>query len=897
MIIKLRFTLLITVLFVLIAGSLKAQKAISKNYELWYNAPAPNRGSDYKIVKAGGKPFDEDWENWSLPIGNGYMGASLFGRTDTERVQLTENSLSNKGMYKIGSLTNFSEFFLDFNHPNPTNYKRSLSLNKAVSYVTYTYDNVNYSRSYFTSYPDKVLVIKLKADAAGKISFTARPTIPYLKNSDTTALKDDGRTGIVNAKNDVITLSGNLQYYNVDYEGQFKIIPFGGKLTAVNDANGDHGKIMVNNADSAIIIVALGTNYKMLSSVFSEPDPLKKLLGFSHPHQKVSDIISAASQKTYAQLLGSHLNDYQKYFSRVSLDLNSKIPSIPTNELLANYKANKIDHYLEELYFQFGRYLLISSSRKGALPANLQGVWSQYDVSPWTSGYWHNVNVQMNYWPAFNTNLAEMFTSYTDYNEVFRPEAFKNATAYVKKNNPNLVDNTLGGNGWTIGTAASPYVISSPGSHSGPGTGGFTAKLFWDEYDFTRDKKLLAKTDYPAMLGMAKFLSKVLIDTTGHLLAFPSSSPEQFGIKTRYYETLGCAFDQQMIYENHQDVLKSSEVLGENNEFLKLLKNQINQLDPVQVGQSGQIKEFREEKKYGDIGEYHHRHISQLVGLFPGTMINSKTPVWLDAAKVTLNERGDVSKGWSMAHRLNAWARLKDGDRAYKLYRDLLQTGTFDNLWDSHPPFQIDGNFGGTAGVAEMLLQSHEGYIEPLAALPSAWTSGSFKGLVARGNFEIAATWAKEGNVQIEIVSIVGTHCVVKFPNMRQLILKDGNGKLIKFKAETDNLISFDTQKGVKYILTGLKFDKNIEAPKNLQMVKKENKIFFNWEASTSAVSYNLYRAVENAATYELIKKNIKSLNCMYLLTDNIDNKRVTFKIVAVSKEKKLSEGSITYHN
>lgn len=871
--------------------------SMTTKYQLWYNAPAPNRGSDFSIVKAGGKPFDADWENWSLPIGNGYLGACIFGRTDIERVQLTENSLSNKGLYGIGSLTSFAEMLIDFNHEKFTNYRRSLNLDQSVAEVNYICNGVNYSRAYFASYPDKVLVIKLKANASGKISFTLRPTIPYLKKSDTTALKDDGRTGIVTARENIITLSGNMQYYNIDYEGQFKVLHFGGSLKSENDTNNDHGKIIVSNADSAVILVALGTNYQLKSSVFTETVPSKKLEGFPHPHQKVTEIIEAASKKSSIVLFQNHLKDYQKYFSRVHLNLEAKKSTIPTDSLLANYKNGIIDHYLEELYFQYGRYLLISSSRKGTLPSNLQGIWSQYDVSPWTSGYWHNVNVQMNYWPAFNTNLAEMFASYVDYNKAFREAAFSNGSRYVKKLNPSAFDSTKNANGWAIGTGASPYSIHSPGSHSGPGTGGFTTKLFWDEYDFTRDINALKLTDYPAMASMAQFLSKVVKENNGLLLTDPSASPEQ-KVNNKNYETVGCAFDQEMIYENHHDVLKSAKILNDKSPIVATIQQQINKLDPIQVGWSGQIKEYREEKKYGDIGEYHHRHISQLVGLYPGTIINSTTPAWIDAAKVTLNERGDVSKGWSMAHRLNAWARIKDGNRAYKLYQTLLQQGTFDNLWDSHPPFQIDGNFGGTAGVAEMLLQSHEGFIEPLPALPSGWMNGSFEGLVARGNFEVSAKWNNGQATNFQIKSNVGETCRIKYSKISKALLKDKTGKIISFKNIEKDVIEFATSKGMTYLVSAIPAHSIIQTPGKVSATSLDNNNYhIQWEKSNDAVSYNFYVAMDNSPDYTLVKNNITDSHLNYELKVAANNSRCSFRITAVSKDGTESNGVLAYIN
>ena len=869
----------------------------NKTYKLWYDVPAPNRGADWSVVQAGGKPYDADWENWSMPIGNGWLGASIFGRTDTERIQLTENTLANKSLYKLGGLTNFAEVYLDINHKNPTNYQRGLSISDAISYTKYKQDGVEYTRECFASYPDKVLVIKLKANVKGKLSFVVRPVIPYLKNADTT--KDgDYRTGIVSAKGDLITFSGKMGFYNIAYEGQLKVANFGGTQKAINDANGGNGKIEITNADSVLILVAVGTNYKLESKVFTEHEATKKLDGNPLPHDKISAIINASSNKSYRQLLQTHLADYHTYFNRAQLDLGGVEPTLPTDKLLTNYKAGNHDPYLEELYFQFGRYLLISSSRKGTMPANLQGIWSQYDVSPWTSGYWHNVNVQMNYWPAFNTNLAEMFTAYVDYNKAFREEAYKKATEYITANNPTTLSKQEGGNGWTIGTGASAFNIMGPGGHSGPGTGGFTTKLFWEHYDFTRDIDALKQTDYPAILGMGKFLSKVVKPTNdGLLLANPSASPEQ-KVNGKNYETIGCAFDQEMIYENHHDLLKMAQLLGDKDPIVKTVESQLGKLDPIQVGWSGQIKEYREEKKYGDIGEYKHRHISNLVALYPGTIINSNTPAWIDAAKVTLTERGDFSRGWAIAHRLNLWARAKEGDRAYTLFTNLLSTCTKDNLWDTHPPFQIDGNFGGTAGIAEMLLQSHEGYIAPLPALPTNWKTGSYKGLVARGNFEVSASWNNGQANRFEIKSRVGGECKIFYPNISKAIVTDAAGTKLHFTKESADLISLQTTKGATVKITAIPVFDKITPPDTLIAKQLDaSTVELSWGAVTKTASFNLYKALGNSPTYDLIIAGQQGCSYRFKATDIAKLGRCTFKVTKIGKDGRESMGKLVYVN
>lgn len=876
------------------------------DYELWYNEPANNRG-DVIPINESERPIDIDWERWSLPIGNGYMGASIFGGTSTERLQLTDKTLYIRGLWRAETQTSFGDLYLDFFHDLRTNYRRSLNLNKGIAEVSYEYQGIKYHREYFMSYPDNVLVIKLTADKPGSLSFNVRPqiahlvpfgplqrtdtmTIGYLSGPTQTRFSYNGREGKVFAKDDMITLRGRTEYLKLIYEAQIKVIPVNGSISARNDSNADHGTIRVENADSAVILLALGTNYRLSPQVFSAK-PSEKLKGCPDPHAEISQRLTKAVQKGYDRLRATHISDFSSLTGRVQLNIGKKSP-LPTDRLLTAYRQGKHDTYLEELFFHYGRYLLISSARKGTLPPTLQGVWNQYELAPWNGNYTHNINIQMNYWPAFNTNLIELFESYADYHKAYRPMAEQFASKFIKMHHPQHFSGKPGGNGWTMGTGAGAYMVGMPGGHSGPGMAAFTSKLFWEYYAFTNDRQILKETSYPAVLGVADFLSKVTTDTLGLLLASPSASPEQYAKATnRPYPTIGCAFDQQMIYENHQDAIRAAALLGDRNKNIRLFKEQSKRLDPVQIGNSGQIKEYREEQHYGDIVlEQSHRHISQLIGLYPGTLINENTPAWLDAAKVSLNRRGDVSTGWSMAHKINLWARTKEGNRAHNLVTALLANGVHENLWTTclavlRSPFQIDANFGGTAGIAEMLLQSHEGYIHVLPALPDAWKDGSFKGLTARGNFEVSANWKKGQLVQTEILSGQNNICILKYPNIARSVLKDADGATVKYQPIGKDKISFRTKARQTYVATDIPPYKTIAAPQELKADFNGDTVFLQWKSSKDATAYSIYRTRNNNPEYELIATGIKQPIYEYTASELKDTDYLILKVISLDQE------------
>ena len=848
-----------------------AEKA-SKALRLWYTEPAPDS--------------DTGWINRSIPMGNGYMGVNVFGGTTSERIQITENSLydavAGKGLRRSG-LNNFAEVYLDFDHNNVSNYERELSLNEGVSHVKYMHDGVEYSREYFASYPDKVMAIRLSASKAKALSFTLRPTIPFLGS---------GKSGSVLAKGDTITLSGVMKHYQVKFEGQFKVIISGGTMKA--DNNKSSGTISVSEADSAVILIAVGTNYQFDPKVFLTDDAANKLADFPDPHAKVVSYLADASAKSYEQLLANHQTDYLELYDRVSLNLDSSEPTIPTNELVDAYPDGDSSQYLEELAFQFGRYMLICSSRAGTLPPHLQGIWNVYEKPPWSSQYLHDTNVQMAYAPAFSTNMPELFASYVGYFKTFEPRQRLYATEYIKEFNAAQLDPS-GDNGWSGPFWSNPYNVTGKSRVAGFGTGAWIAQMHWDYYDFTRDESLLRDTVYPVMYGQANFVSRFVKDVDGVLLANPSSSPEQ-----KLRNTIGTTFDQQMFYENHHNTLEAALILGSSGSRLDTFKTQLPLLDPIQIGKSGQIKEFRQEEYYDDIGDPNHRHTSMLLGLYPGQLINDTTPAWLDAAEVSLTKRTNKTKiGWARAERIAMWARVHNGEEAYAYYKQLLGENYLHNLFNDHrgdPLFQADANYGATAGVAEMLLQSQDYVVAPLAAMPSTWTKGSYRGLLARGNFEVSAKWSQGHASRLEVLSKSGGTLELRYPNVAQAVFKTPEGQTVKFVAKSSDRVSIETTLGKTYVVTEIPVCMAVIAPSNLTLKQDDasDQIELSWTLSADATKYNLYRAVGNAPDYELIASDIEDTNFVYKAPDLKQIEQMTLRVTSVRADGRESEQGAT---
>jgi len=734
------------------------------------------------------------WENSSYPLGNGHFGVSFFGGIEEELWQFTEKSLhvrdpeTPETNYSYIGLSSLCELRLlqDQKPGEAKNFLRELDVVDAVGTVSYEVGGAQFTRETIASYPDRCFAARIRASSPGKVSFRLKALHAYLN-----AYRD----GTVEAVGtNTLVMKGVTRPYGVKYEVHIGVETKGGQIRA--EGQGAAGELIVDGADEAFVYVALGTNYRLDPQVYLTKKHEDKLAGREVPSAEIAQALASARKLGWDALRKRHGEDVSRVLDSVTLDLGGRDPGTPTRLLLANPKPDPAAaRYLEELYFQFGRYLLFSSSRKGTLAANLQGTWNMLRKAPWMAGYWANINTQMNYWPAFPTGLEETFDPYYDLFHAVFPAHLEVGAATLKKWNRTPVPGA-----WSLGTSLTPFRVYNPGATSGAGTGPFVILLLWEWYQFTGDPAVLEKL-WPFTLGSSRFLvAAVQEQPDGTLLFDPSFSPENAPSKESH-SLPGTTYDQQLATENHRITLEVARLLGKSDPILETIKAQLPKLSPIQIGTSGQIKEFRQENAYGEFGEAKHRHISHLMGLFPGTLITEKKE-WMDAARVSLDLRGDKTSGWGMAHRLNCWARLRDGNRCLKILHQMFRSATLPNLWDICPPFQIDGNLGGTSGIAEMLLQSYAGSIDLLPALPSAWASGSFSGLVARGGFRLDAAWKDARLTNVSVTSTWGKICRFRAEGATAWTIKDKSGKVLpsRFDAKT-GIVEFAAVPGSTYSL------------------------------------------------------------------------------------------------
>lgn len=760
---------------------------MDKPLKLWYNQPA------------------RIWEE-ALPLGNGRTGAMVFGGIHEERFQLNDHTLWSGGPeqgnnpkaaellpvlreaifkkdYKRAEETlrnmqgpysarylPLGDLHLSFDLVGTTDqYIRALDLNEAISTVGFYNNGTTYQREAFISHPAKAMVVRLKADKKGKLNLKLRlnSKLRHQTKAIPNGLIMQGQAPYTVAARNYFPEQVLYNDKGIRFEVHLGVELKGGKIITQDSV------LEIRKADEVTIYLSEATNF-----VAFDRDPGS---GAVDAGKIASKQLIAAMNKGFERLKEEHILDYKSLFDKVDFKLEGggDYSKLSTDQRLKFFRKQGDDLSLQELYYQFGRYLLIASSRPGSRPANLQGIWNDHIQPPWGSNYTININTEMNYWLAENTNLSECHEPLLS----FIRELAVNGEQTAKVN--------YGiSEGWMAHHNSDLWAKTSPVGHFDEDKtyypqafcwqmgGAWLSTHLWEHYQYNRDITFLRKQAYPLMKGTAQFLMHWLVEDqeSGYWVTAPSTSPENhFAYDGEKYAIgKGTAMDLSIVRELFMTVIKAAEELDVDSEFRNALKERLLKVYPYQIGRYGQIQEWFDDV---DDPKDTHRHISQLFGLFPGREIDPfSTPDLARASKVTLEHRGDVSTGWSMAWKINWWARLRDGDRAYEILQKAFNYinpadktvrsngggGTYPNLFDAHPPFQIDGNFGATAGITEMLMQSHNGIIDLLPALPKAWKDGHLKGIKARGNFEIDLSWKDHSIETVVLKSIVGGACTIR---------------------------------------------------------------------------------------------------------------------------------------
>ena len=857
---------------------------------LWYDEPT-SQGTN---ILGAGSGYDTDeknrWQQHTLPIGNGDMGANVYGEIASEHLTFNEKTLWTGGPsesrkdYMGGnstekgqdgaSLKNIQKLFAegktseataacnnllvgisngygayqpwgdiyfdykDITEKNATEYQRDLDLKTAISTVSFKEDGTQYTREFFMSHDDDVLVARLEAKGSEKLNLDVR--FPS---------KQGGKT--VAEGNDTLKLCGALTDNQMKYASYLTVKADNGSVTGSGD------KLTVKDASAVTVYLSAATDYKNAFYNEDKTEDYYYRTGETDEAlaKRVKETVDKAVEKGYKEVKATHLEDYQELFNRVSLNIGQTVSEKTTDDLLKTYKDGSASEpekrQLENMLFQYGRYLTIASSREDSqLPSNLQGVWNSLTNPPWSSDYHMNVNLQMNYWPTYSTNLSECALPLIDYVDALREPGRVTAKVYTG------VESKEGeANGFMAHTQNTPFGWTCPGWAFSwgwsPAAVPWILQNCWEYYEFTGDTEFMEENIYPMLKEEATFYNQILTeDKDGKLVSSPSYSPEHGPY------TAGNTYEHTLIWQLYEDAAKAAEVLGQDTELAaKWKENQSKLKGPIEIGDDGQIKEWYEETTLDSMKPQGadpagHRHLSHMLGLFPGDLIAQKEE-WVQAAKVSMDYRTDNSTGWGMGQRINTWARLGEGNKAHELIQNLFKGGIYPNLWDTHAPFQIDGNFGYTSGVSEMLLQSNMGYLNLLPAIPDVWADGSVDGLIARGNFEVDMDWAKTSLTKAEILSKNGGECEIGYPSIAKAKIVDSKGAEVTVEKVSEDRIKFNTTKGETYTMTEIP-ERPVKAPANASAIYKDNTAIVTFDAVANAEKYVVYASTDGT-TYNKV--------------------------------------------